>query len=63
MPIDILPSDVGGGKNAPSMVRSPIFSSHWSQFFSTQDNSSNVEELGTMEGFFQERKKFGFGTE
>ena len=26
----------------------------------SQDNSSNVSELRTMEGFFQERKEFGF---
>merc|ERR1711971_67335 len=44
VPVDILPSDVGGRKNAPSM-----------------DNSSNVEELRTLEGFFQERTEFGFG--
>ena len=28
---------------------------------SPQDNSANVKELATMEGFFQERKEFGFG--
>ena len=61
MPVDILPSDVGGRKNAPSMVKFPQ-SFHVGQcYVSIQDNSSNVEELRTLEGFFQERTEFGFG--
>ena len=70
VPIDILPSDVGGGKNAPPMA-SLIFgeisnnemnltSALYSLSLRSQDNSSNVSELRTMEGFFQERKEFGF---